>query len=236
MEAHAYLAMTYSLLAYAMLPTAVGLIVAAPAVAIYNLRQGSVEKLNTELVAFSLNTVSLLVGETELPRTNNAWNEPSGYTARLIPRFPLQRPLSQLLAPAFAIALGLVIVAWTALGNPYLAKGFVVRLLNPAGAPGRPSNSNSLTIEVMEHKEAGSRVVYLNARKARLEEVFDTLQTVSQQQREPSAYIRAEDNVPWADVANAIDAATGVGYQVILCPRSLQTRSRNAHKSAKIRK
>jgi biopolymer transport protein ExbB/TolQ len=223
MERHAYLAMTTSLAAYSLIPAAAGLIVAIPAVAVYNLLQTSLDNLNSEMLALSLNAVSLLA--TRALPAGESQRDSYGYTSFLTPKFPLQRRFSELLGPALATAFALVTVAWTALANPYLSKGLEVRLLNP-GAPERAATS-LLTIELMEQTDASSRIVYLNTKKTRL----DALGALLQEQKDPIAYVRAQSDVPWADVAEAIDAAEASGREVIL----LTNTPSKKHKSAKKR-
>jgi biopolymer transport protein ExbB/TolQ len=225
MEHYAYLAMTTSLAAYALIPAAAGLIVAIPAVAVDNLLQTSLDNLNSEMLALSLNAVSLLASRAQILNAAESQHDSSGYTTFLSPKFPLQRPFSELLGPALATAFALVTVSWTAIADPYLSKGLEVRLLNP-NAPER-AVSSFLTIDLMEQTDASSRIVYLNKKKTRLE----ALGALLQEQRGPTACVRAQSDVPWADVAGAIDAAKGPGREVIL----LTNTPSKKHKSAKKR-
>jgi hypothetical protein len=220
MERHAYLAMTTSLAAYALIPAASGLIVATPAVAVNNLLQTSLDNWNSEMLAFSLNAVSVVAARA-LP-TVESQRDSCGYTTFLKPKFPLQRRFSELVSAALATAFALVIVAWTPLANPYLSKGLEVRL----GAPERTASS-LLMIELMEQTDAGSRIVYLNTKKTRLE----ALDALLHEQRGPTACVRAQSDVPWADVAGAIDAAKRSGRDVIL----LTNTPSKTHKSARKR-
>ena len=226
MERHAYLAMTTSLVAYALIPAAAGLIVAIPAVAVYNFLQTSLDNLKSEMLLLSLNAVGLLMARARALRAGESQRSSGGYTAHLTPKFPLHRPFSELLGPALATALALVIVAWTPLANPYLSKGLEVRLLNP-GSPD-PAATSLLTIELMEQTDASSRIVYLNTNKTRLE----ALGALLQERSGPVAWVRAQSNVPWADVVGAIEAAEGSGRKVFL----LTNTTSKTHKSAKKRK
>jgi len=221
MEKHAYLAMTTSLVGYALIPAAAGLIVTTPAIVVYNLLQTSLDSLNSEMLALSLNGVSLLAARARALRAGESQRDSSGYTTLLRPKFPLQRLISELLGPALAAAFGLVIVAWTAVANPYFSKGLEVRLLKP----GASERTALLTINLMEETDASSRIVYLNTKKTRLE----ALGALLQEQSGPAACVRAQSNVPWADVAGAIDAAEGSGKEVIL----LTNTPGKKHKSAK---
>jgi len=199
--------MTTSLAGYALIPAAMGLIVATPAVAVYNLLQTSLDNWNSEMLAFSLNAVSLVAARAL--HTGESQRDSCGYATFLKPKFPLQGRFSELVGAALATAFALVIVAWTPLANPYLSKGLEVRL----GVPEHDATS-SLTIELMGQTDASSRIVYLNTKKTRLEELGALLEA----QRGAAAYVRAQSGVPWADVVGAIDAAHGSGREVFLLP------------------
>jgi len=128
--------MTATLTVSALVPAAAGLIVAVPAVSIYNYLQGRFEALDTEMRIAALEATSHLASQPRLLNADEAQRESSGEPpSRLIRKFALQRPFSELLALPLAAVFGLAVVAFTVVANPYTAKGLHVRLLKPGEIP-----------------------------------------------------------------------------------------------------
>jgi len=209
--------MTATLTVSALVPAAAGLIVAVPAVSIYNYLQGRFEALDTEMRIAALEATSHLASQPRLLNADEAQRESSGEPpSRLIRKFALQRPFSELLALPLAAVFGLAVVAFTVVANPYTAKGLHVRLLKPGEIPVQTPSAENLTIRVLKENVAGSRTVYVNAKKTQLNGLEDILRSESRVAAKATAYVQAEDNVPWGDVANAVDIAEELRANVVL--------------------
>jgi len=96
--------------------------------------------------------------------------------------------------------------------------GLDVRLLRVGESPSVPVGST--IVEVLGSEENGLRTVYLNSAKVHLSDLYAAMQTRARPTPDATAHLHAEDNVPWADVMNAIDAAKGLHADVVLLTSS----------------
>jgi hypothetical protein len=179
----------------ALVATAAGLMVAIPAAISYNV-------LCTRLEKFEGNSSSTLLEAT--PRAYGF-----AQTLPLLRRFSGFPSFALIAAPIFAILVPL----FALLLSPRISMGLPVRLLKIGVSD---SESASIVIRVTRASASGPSKIYVNAKETPWNELGSTLRIQLKVRPHWIVYVAGEDNVPWADVANAIDIARGLYAKVVL--------------------
>jgi biopolymer transport protein ExbD len=186
-------------LAGALITTAAGLIVAVPATWFYNHFQSCINWREC--------------------RTRRA----RGDGFQVAQTLPLARPFSR--PPAFSLVaipyLGISALAFITLHSAFFfSKGLWVTL-SPAGEPRRAGSSLSshrglIVIDLRTVKDGPVPDIYLNSVKVTWDDLGANVQDELNTRPRSEVYIRAQDEVYWAYVAEAIDVVKGLGAKVVL--------------------
>jgi biopolymer transport protein ExbD len=190
----AFLAWISREISTALVATAAGLLVAIPAAICYNV-------LHTRLEKFGSNRSNVLldaaVGSFQVAQTLSLRRRFSGFPAFAL----IAAPVLAILVPLFSL---------------------FQRFEAPMGLP-----VHALKIGVTDHDSAtflvsigvsasGQSIVYVNSKESPWEELSSAIQGQFERPGHPLVYVEARNEVPWADVVNAIDAAQGLQAEVVL--------------------
>ena len=137
---------------------------------------------------------------------------------RLARTLPLKKRFSSL--PPFALiaapALASIIAIFT-LFEPYeTARGLPVRLLQIGSLDGHPLSAKPLVISVIRANANGSPEIRVNSREVTFNDLVGNMGRKLKLEPKRTVYLEAEITVPWADVANVIDALYGLGVDVVV--------------------
>lgn len=179
--------------------TAAGLIVAIPATCVYHHLRSRIGRLE--------------------PRARRARND--GF--QVAQTLPLAKPFSHL--PAFPLiavpCLGISALAFITLHSAFFfSKGLWVGLSpvsepEPAGSS-LSSHAGQLVIVLCTVKDDPVPDVYLNSKKVTWDELETSLRNELSTRSQRVVYIRAQNEVRWAYLAEAVDAVKGLGAKVVL--------------------
>ena len=199
MEKHAAMAMMFSNIATALIPSAAGLLVAVPAVWAYNYLRTRIVLLESEIF-------------TEREKIGAG---PGSRSSRVARKFPLVRRFSH--PPAFALiaapCLAILAGMFTMFPSAHTLKGLEVGVLKPGGRMVRGDYFSTDAIVILVTR-TGS--IYVNSRKTQLDKLGNAIGSELRLRPQRVAYVGAEGDVPWAEVANVIDVAAGLETKVVL--------------------
>jgi len=120
----------------------------------------------------------------------------------------LTRQFSCLPSSAVTVApcLALVIAGFITFSSFHISTGLPVKLLRPVGrTAGGEYFTTDQVVVVVAMNGNGSPVLYVNSKKTRLEELGNTVRRELGLRPRGIAYVEAESEVRWTDVANVID-------------------------------
>lgn len=169
--------------------------------------------------------IAQLTSKSTYPQT------PMSHRQRRSRRFPLQSRFSQL--PTFPIMAAPWLVLLAAWFMPsYVSKGLLIHLrpLTALAAEATPS----ITIAVTQDVE-GRTIFFVNRKPIPTEALKDVLRSESAISK-AAVYVQAEDDVRWADVVDAIDAAQSVNRNVVLLTVPPELKLPHAQHPSKLRR
>ena len=175
--------------------TVAGLIVAIPAAVSYNVLRTRLEKFESSRSSTLLEAAPCSYGFAQT--------------------LPLQRRFSGL--PAFALIdapiLGTLVLMFALLLSPQIPVGMRVHLLTIGAGD---QDLSPIIISVIATNGSGPSTVFVNSKETPWDELGNTLRGQLKVRPHWIVYVAGGDEVPWADVANAIDVARGLHAEVVL--------------------
>jgi len=181
---------TSSGIAAAFISSAAGLLVAVPAVVSYN-------HLRTRIASLESETWSNARERRKFPLTA---------------RFSKLPPFALIAAPALAIS----VAAFMTLSSFHTLKGLPVRLIKIGALDSEHFSVKPIVIEIIGTNGNGPPAVYVNSKKTPPDELKNRLRSELEVRPQWLAYVQAEDNVSWRDVASVIDVVEGLHANVVL--------------------
>jgi biopolymer transport protein ExbD len=259
MQKDAALAMMASRIAVALITTATGVLVAVPAVWTHNYLRACIDMLESEMSNMAREAITHLkahpqwrsrrehfdTGSKSIVSGADAdacsWDiryddQRSGRCFQFAQRLPLARRFSEM--PAFALMaapwLAVVVAVFIMISSSsYTPTGLEVSLLKPGGRETRDHFSvEPIVIGVVNTSTNGSPAIYVNSKKTPWDELGNTVRRKLKVRPQWIAYIEAENNVPWADVANVIDVVAGLHADVVLLTIRPDIDSSHMHRPA----
>lgn len=205
MEKHALMAILSSRAAAAILPAALGIVVAVAAIWSHNYLCREIELLDAELGVAELNTITYDVQKHRVKR--RLQKLPLAPRLSGLPSFPL------ILVPILAFAVAALII----FASFNIPLGLYVHL----SRMGTHSAANhvqpgSLHVRVAGRSRDGSLLLFVDSKRMPLTELEDSV--TRHIRTHPDWIVDANDDVAWADVANLIDLLKRHG-DVLLLPR-----------------
>jgi len=202
-------------LAAALIPMATGLLVAVPAIWSHNFLRTRIDLLESGVSsrAFERRSRGIQVAQ----------------------RLPLAARFSKLpFAVIAASVLALVIPPFVILSSFHPRTGLYVSILRPYWLISKDHLlvQPPLVLGVVGSSSKGSAAVYVNSKKTPRDELDSTIRMELEKRERHIAYLEAESNVPWADVANVIDLVEGLHADVVLLTATPDTHS--GHKTSKL--
>lgn len=202
MEKHAALAMISSQVAAALLTTATGLLVAIPAVWSHN-------RLRTLLDSLACETLATI------PRMRQIQSSQFAQTLPLHEQISKMPPFGTMAASGLAILVGV----YSVFPFPRTPVGLAIDLPQQGDlAKGKYLAVTPIVIRVITTPGKGSRAIYVNTKKTTLNELDNTVRAELTTHPHGIAYVGAESDVPWAEVANVIDRVKALNVTVVLFP------------------
>jgi biopolymer transport protein ExbD len=203
MEKHELVALLSSEAAAAIFPAAIGILVAIPAVCSHNYLHRKIELLK----------IATYVDEASVtPRSS--CTIPGSHKFPLAKRFSGLPSFPLIAAPSLAFAVAILMTF--ASHNPL---GFSVRLSQPVNpATIAHSRPQSIIIGVVRNSD-DSITAYMNSKEMILSRLEASLREKININQNWTAYLQAEDDVSWADVANVIDILKQLHADVVLTTR-----------------
>jgi biopolymer transport protein ExbD len=180
----------------ALVATAAGLIVAAPAAVCYNVLRTCLDTFGSKRSSTLLEATPRLYGFAQ--------------TLPLRGRFTGVPAFALIAAPVLAILLPMFVLL---LHHSRTPMGLPVRLLKMGVSE---SDSAPIVVSVIGSGPMTLPVVYVNSKETPWNELGDTLRRQLAVRPHWTVYVTGEDDVPWGDVANAIDVARGLHAEVVL--------------------
>ncbi len=255
MERAAAVAMMASDIAAALITTAAGLLVAVPAVWSYNRLRTRGDVVQNEMSTMALAAISYLTahpqwqtqrlysvaGSKNFTAAANAAasseeirhpGQQSAGSFQMAQKLPLTKLFSQL--PAFPLmaapSLIILVTFFTALSSSD-PKGLDVRLLKAGGSVLKDDSSvDAISIEIIEPSTTRRPTVYVNSKKTLWDQLDNTVLSELKGRPQRTAYVKAGNNVLWADVANVIDVAESFTANVVLLTTAPKINSRHTHR------
>jgi len=209
------LALMSAEIAAALVTAAAGIIVAIPAVSVYNFLRRRIEKFESELVTTQ---------EVAKPSDTLA-SRPSFRFAQTLPlqsRFSGLPPFALLAAPALAC-----VVALFTFFEPYESPtGLPVRLLPIGSLDKHHHAAKPILISLVKASNSGSTAVRVQSKEIPLDNLNRAVVQkigVSPQLR---VYVEAEGALPWADVVRVLDLVRSSDAEVFLLTTTPNSSSR----------
>ena len=181
-------------LSTALVATAAGLIVAIPAGVGYNVLRTRLEKLETGYSSTLPDATPRCYGFAQTLPLRSRF---SGFPAFAL----IATPVLAILIPMFALV------------DTRRAVGLPVRLLKIGVTD---HDSAPIAISVIATSRSGQSAVYVNSKETPWKELGNTLRGQLKVRPHWIVYIGGGNDVPWADVTNAIDVARGLHAEVVL--------------------
>ncbi len=195
MEKHAAEAMITSELAAALLTTAAGLLAAIPATCSYNFLRARLDVLEGGTSSKVLDADSSLAQ-----------------------KFPLRKQISGLpgyglmAAPCLAIA-AMIFMGFSSHKTP---SGLSVDVLVERALAREHFFVESLVVVIAGTNGHGPSTLYVNSKKTSWDKLDITVRSDLEVHPQLTTYVEAENNIPWADVVNAIEVLKGICDKVVL--------------------
>ena len=260
MQKDAALAIIASRIAAALVTTATGLLVAVPAVWSYNYLRACIEVLESEMSNMAREAITHLKSHPQWRSRRKHFDAGSkkivsgadadaclweirydGQRSRRYFQFaqglPLTKQFSELpafalmAAPWLAVILAVFIMIFS---SSHTSVGLDVRLVKPGGLATRDHLSvKPIVIGIVDTSTNGSPAVYVNSKKTPWDELDNTVRSELKVRPKWIAYVEAQNNVRWADVANAIDVVAGLHADVVLLTITPDINSSHTHRPAK---
>jgi len=201
MEKGAALAMIESEIAATLITTAAGLLVAIPATCFHNYLRARVDQLECR---------------TSFTRPENKVSPVSPFVQTLLPRKQISGlPTYGLMAaPCLAIVV-CVFMGFSSQENTPM--GLSVDVISPFGpVVGEHFAGKTILIAIRNTSGKGPPILYVNSKRTPWDRLGGTVRTALAASSESTAYVEAEHDVAWADVADAIDVVERVPDRVVL--------------------
>ena len=257
------LAMMASRIAAALVTTASGLLVAVPAVWSYNYLRACIDVLESDMSNMAREAITHLkshprwrsrrehfdAGSKSIVSGADAdacsWDirycgQRSGQYFQFAHKLPLTKQFSELPAFALVAAPWLVVILAVFMmifSSSHTSTGLDVRLLKPGPLATRDHFSvEPIVIAVVDTSRNGSPAVYVNSKKTTWGELDNTVRSKLKVRAQWIAYVEAENNVRWADVANVIDVISGLHADVVLLTIRPHIDSIHMHRTGKAMK
>jgi hypothetical protein len=189
-----------------LISAAAGILVAIPAILSHNLLGTRIDRFRHELSS----AVPAGMGshkDAAAPRPFRM-----AQTLPLKKRFSGLPPFALLAAPALAS----VVALFTTSEAYETPTGLPVRLLPIGSLDSRPLSAKPLVISVIRANGNGPPVIRVNSREVPFNDLVGNMGLKPKLKPQRTAYLEAEITVPWADVANVIDALYGLGVDVVV--------------------
>jgi MotA/TolQ/ExbB proton channel family len=195
-------------LSTALVATAAGLIVAIPAGVGYNVLRTRLEKLETSYSSTLPDATPRCYGFAQTLPLRSRF---SGFPAFAL----IGAPVLAILIPMFALV------------DTRRAVGLPVRLLKIGVTDhGLPP----IVVSVVSARRSGLSAIYVNSRETTWKELGNTIRNRLEVRPHWIVYIEGANDVPWADMANAIDVARGLHAEVVLLTAPPGIESSDLHK------
>ena len=198
---YGYVVMAATATAAALISTAAGLLVAIVAVLSHNYLRSQTDFLERKMSS---------AGEFAKRHSQFAQSLP------LTPRFTIF-PFTVIAVPTLA----LTIAGFMTFASFHSPMGLDVRLL-PVGALETEDDflAQPIIVGIVEESTAGQIAVYVNVEKTPLQRLGDTVRNKLKSCPQSVAFVTAEKNVRWSDVASIIDTIQSLPAKVILLTSS----------------
>jgi hypothetical protein len=197
--------MLASEVAAALITTAAGIIVAVPAILVYNFLQTRIEGFKRELVDAAVGASHPGAGSFQR-------------SYRLARTLPLQERFSCL--PPFALFAAPVLASLVAIFTffqPYEGPtGLSVQLLSMGSLDEPRYTGKPIIFSVVRASGSGSPVVRLNSREIPLDDFNPVVIQESGVPRKWRGYVEAESTLPWADVVTVLEVVKDSDANVVL--------------------
>lgn len=199
------LAMATASIGASLVPAVAGIIVAIPAILSYNHLRSSIERFERGLsnmpVAACVPTLSGV-----------------GRSYQFAQKLPLQSRFSNM--PPFALLAAPVLASLVAIFTffqPYEAPaGLFVRLLEVGSLENRRHPVKSAIISVDRASANGSPLIRVNFNETPVDNLDEALVRKLKLPPQWTAYVEAEDTLPWGDVVKVVDVVKGLDANVVL--------------------
>jgi len=212
MEKHAAEAMIMSGVAEALVTTALGIIVAIPALWSHNSLGRRIYAVESELSRLDFQLTSVLknaeLGRAEIGNVVGHGVLSSlgrASSLSLSRRFAQLPHFSIMAAPVFAV----ILAASSVLQSGKEPQGLIVSLFRERASSGR------INIRVSRNTN-GSLTVRVNGDHLTLQELDETLQRQLNASANRTAYFRADEDLTWQQVTDALDVVQGAGFHTVL--------------------
>ncbi|MBZ5722131.1 MAG: MotA/TolQ/ExbB proton channel family protein [Acidobacteriia bacterium] len=252
MEKHAALVMVAKYVAAALFTTASGLLVAIPAVWSYNYLRVRLDRIESEMSNMALEAITHLNShqqwrnrredfvagsETIISADAVACSGEVRHQGERIGRhkLPSAKRISE--PPAFALlaapSLALAVAGFMTFSSFRNPMGLDVLLLKPGELVKKDDLSVGPIVVALETSSDGQTAVYVNSKKTPWEKLASTVSDEVKIRPPSIAYVQPGNNVPWADVANAIAAVENLPDHIVLLTSAPSTNPSHRRRSRK---